>query len=143
MFVGSRNKWIQPGKQDNAGFAGWCEANKEELMKLGPGRHFGEWWGKGIQRGYGLSEKKFSLFNSERWADPSVRPACCDVVPVLYKGPFDTAAIDEVLEKLKESGSVAAPGFMAPEGIIVYHTAGNFGMKKTIDNDGMPKSLVK
>ena len=34
---------------------------------LVPGRHFGEWWGSGIQRGYGLDEKTFSLFNAYRW----------------------------------------------------------------------------
>src|SRR6266404_7201095 len=60
--TGSRNRWITPGKAtDNAGFAGWCEENKEELLKLGPGHHFGEWWGRGIQRTYGLNEKRFSL----------------------------------------------------------------------------------
>jgi len=142
MFVGSRTRWITPGKQDNTGFAGWCEANRKELEKLGPGRHFGEWWGQGIQRTYGLKEKRFSLFNSLRWTD-EVRPSCCHVVPVLWRGRFDTDQIERVLDNLREEGSMAAPGFMNPEGIIVFHTAGNFGMKKTLDNDALPKSLVK
>ena len=60
MLVGSRNRWITP-TNDNYGFAKWAERNREELMKLGPGHHFGEWWGNGIQRAYGLKEKKFSL----------------------------------------------------------------------------------
>lgn len=135
FLVGSRTRWIEPGKQDNAGFAGWCHTNKEDLLKLGPGSHFGEWWGRGIQRGYGLTEKRFSLFNTSRWADPLVRPVCCSVVPVLYTGPFATDAIDLVLGNLARDGSVAAPGFMKPEGIIVFHIAGNLMFKKTIEKD--------
>ena len=138
MLIGSRNRWVTPA-DDNAGFARWCEENREELLKLGPGRHFGEWWGQGIQRNYGLKEKRLSLFNVARWAED--RPACCHVVPVLYRGMFDTAMIDMHLGILEKLGSVAAPGFMDPEGVIVYHTAGNFGMKKTIKKDELPKSV--
>jgi len=47
MYAGSRNKFITP-EDDNAGFAKWCKANAEELMLLGSGQHFGEWWGQGI-----------------------------------------------------------------------------------------------
>ena len=142
IMAGSRNKWITPGKQsDNAGFASWVKANSAELVKLGEGHHFGEWWGQGIQRNYGLKEKKFSLFNVIRWGNPESRPACCDIVPTLYQGPFDTHSIDVVLENLKTTGSKAAPGFMKPEGIIVWHTAANIGFKKTIEKDEVPKSL--
>jgi len=28
---------------------------------------------------------------------------------------------------------------MNPEGVVVYHVAGNVGFKKTIDNDEQPK----
>lgn len=68
MYAGSRSKWITP-QSDNSGFAKWCLANHAELFKLGQGRHFGEWWGSGIQRGYNLpkGEKRFSLFNALRW----------------------------------------------------------------------------
>ena len=138
MLIGSRNRWITPA-DDNAGFARWCEENRAELLKLGPGRHFGEWWGQGIQRNYGLKEKRLSLFNVARWAEE--RPACCHVVPVLYRGMFDTAAVDQILSRLEANGSLAAPGFMNPEGVIVFHTAGNFGMKKTIKKDELPKSV--
>ncbi len=64
--VGSRRRWITPEK-DNHGFAAWAHAHRDELMQLGPGRHFGEWWGRQIQRGYGLDERRFSLFNVARW----------------------------------------------------------------------------
>ena len=69
--VGSRNQWITPEK-DNAGFARWAYDHKGELMTLGVGFHYGEWWGQGIQRGYGLKEKRFSLFNTSRWSDDTV-----------------------------------------------------------------------
>ena len=82
FLVGSRSRWITP-ENDNHGFARWVYDHKNELMSLGPGRHFGEWWGSGIQRGYGLTkgEKRFSLFNVKRWKEE--RPSCCYVVPVL------------------------------------------------------------
>lgn len=134
FYVGSRSRWILP-EDDNFGFAKWAYENKDELMKLGPGRHFGEWWGAGIQRRYGMTEKRFSLFNTSRWADDSVRPACCHVVPVLFSGPFTTEVADRCINHLREVGSMAAPGFMKPEGIIVYHHAANVYFKKTLEKD--------
>ncbi len=139
MFVGSRSRWITP-EMDNHGFARWAYEHEVDLRELGPGRHFGEWWGSGVQRGYGLSkgDKRFSLFNTSRWSE--VRPACCDVVPVLYQGPFHTSAADEALVDLRTKGSRVAPGFMKPEGIVLFHIAGNFGFKRTIEKDEQPKS---
>jgi len=136
FMAGSRNRWLSY-QDDNFGFWKWAADNKEELLKLGPGRHFGEWWGSGIQRRYGLSEKRFSLFNTSRWSE--TRPACCHVVPLLYAGMFDTAAILACLDDLAQNGSRAAPGFMDPEGIIAFHLAGNVGFKKTIKKDDEPK----
>jgi len=40
---------------------------------------------------------------------------------------------------MSEYGSLAAPGFMNPEGIVSYHIAGNTGFKKTIEKDSEPK----
>ncbi len=138
FLVGSKSMWITP-EFDNHGFAKWAYENKEELLKLGVGRHYGEWWGKGIQRGYGLSEKRFSLFNTSRWSDDSVRPKCCHVVPVLFEGIFHSDHVISCLELLKKNGSVAAPGFMRPEGVVCFHLHGNFGFKKTIEKDEEPK----
>ncbi len=136
FLVGSRTQWITPEK-DNFGFARWAYGNKEELMKLGPGRHFGEWWGAGIQRGYGLKEKRFSLFNVTRWSGMNAidRPNCCFVVPILASGIFTTDIVDNTITMLKTHGSYAAEGFMKPEGIVVFHLAGNVGFKKTIEKD--------
>jgi len=161
ILIGSRTRWITP-QDDNHGFARWVMENKEEILKLGVGRHFGEWWGNGINRGYGLpkGDKRFSLFNVSRWAlygtqpqkietqDPTiikyqdVLPECVGLVPLLYKGIFDTAKIESVLDYLKTNGSVASKGFMKPEGVVVYHIAGNVGFKKTIENDELPKSKL-
>lgn len=136
IMVGSRSRWITP-EQDNHGFARWVEENARELHKLGPGRHFGEWWGGSIQKRYGqfAPTKRFSLFNVSRW-DSEARPACCDVVPTLYRGVFSEDQIAASLAKLACDGSVAAPGCMKPEGIIVFHTAANSGFKVTLENDG-------
>lgn len=135
--VGSRNRWIKPGKEsDNYGFARFVEENEEEIVaKLGDGEHFGEWWGSGIQRGYGLKngEKRFSLFNSSRWSAAEYRPSCMGVVPVLYAGEFSRAAINGVMRELSVSGSIAAPGFMKPEGIVIYVPGSKTLFKETFE----------
>jgi RNA ligase len=132
FLCGSRTRWITPD-DDNYGFARWAHENKKALMELGPGSHFGEWWGQGIQRKYGIDEKRFSLFNTSRWCDE--RPECCHVVPVLFQGIFSSLQVDAALEQLSATGSCAAPGFMKPEGVIVYHVAANLYFKKTLERD--------
>ncbi len=134
FLAGSRSRWITEA-DDNFGFAKWAMANKDELLTLGPGSHHGEWWGSGVQRGYGLTngEKRFSLFHTDKWAE--TRPACCSVVPVLYRGMFDQEAINDALTALHRDGSMAAPGFMNPEGVIVWHTAARIFFKKTLHKD--------
>jgi hypothetical protein len=138
IYAGSRNKWVTP-EDDNYGFARWVKEHIDELALLGPGRHFGEWWGSGIQRRYGMKEKVFSLFNVGRWNEQNPPPACCRVVPVIYEGVFSDTAVEGAISKLKEHGSYAAPGFMDPEGVVVYHQASRTLFKKTIKNDEAPK----
>jgi hypothetical protein len=157
FFTGSRTRWITP-QDDNFGFSAWAHNHKDELMQLGPGHHFGEWWGQGIQRKYGMTENRFSLFNTVRWClhgrdpqpihtgDPRIvkmqqsLPACCHLVPVLYRGEFCTTQIEGVMQTLAVHGSEAAPGFMDPEGVVIFHTAANVAFKKTIKNDHQPKN---
>lgn len=148
--VGSRKRWITPGKQtDNYGFAGWVAEHEELLFELlGPGRHFGEWWGQGIQRNYGLDEKRFSLFNPERY-DPENETGGQDrlhpdlplfVVPTLLQhGAFSMDRLNGTFLGLKASGSWAAPGFMDPEGVMVYHTAARQVFKWTYEHDSEGK----
>lgn len=142
VLAGSRNRWVSP-ENDNFGFARWVADHRDELLKLGPGSHYGEWWGSGIQRRYGLEERRFSLFNTHKWSDPEVRPACCGVVPVLWKGPFDDLDIPSIIDQLVTGGSVASPGFMKPEGVVIYHTAAGWLMKKTIEKDSELKRGVR
>lgn len=134
ILVGSRTRWIGE-HTDNYNFWHWVKDNTKEILKLGVGTHYGEWWGQGIQRRYDLKEKRFSLFNTARWGDDSIRPKCCHVTPVLYTGIFNTLFIDEALHTLKEKGSQASPGFMRPEGVVIFHKAGNLMFKKTIEKD--------
>jgi hypothetical protein len=179
FMVGSRSRWVVP-ERDNAGFARWAFDNAEELIKLlGVGRHFGEWWGQKIQRTYGLTEKKFSLFNVTRWGarakfeDPRCVSRtdvvehkfhkgqkmcqCCEdqnaldaevggvqlrSVPLLYHGPWfheGTWTPAATIEELRKRGSSAAPGYMDPEGIVVFHEASGELFKVTIKNDEKPK----
>lgn len=143
IYCQSRKRIITP-KDDNFGFARWAYDNYEELFAiLGLGLHFGEWWGQGIQRGYGLDHKRFSLFNTHRWgwlANERARednrpPGQLHVVPVLAEYTFDTGVISNTLWRLGSTGSQAAPGFMKPEGVVVYHSAGNHLYKATFDMD--------
>ena len=146
LIAGSRNRWITP-ESDNFGFARWVRDNAEALAGLGIGAHFGEWWGKGIQRGYGLDERRFSLFNTARWYDhlnhQRLTPAGVDVVPILYMGEFDTDSVDACLQDLSENGSVAVAGFMKPEGVVVFHTHSRALYKKTLDNNDEHKWMNK
>jgi hypothetical protein len=156
--AGSRNRWLTPDN-DNFGFARWVWGHAVELADLGEGHHYGEWFGKGIQVGYGLDEKKFALFNTARWYDPRdlgvtiedyVRtfpkaqpaPEVVTVVPLLgvIDGKYLNEAVDEFLHILESQGSFIAPGFMRPEGVVVYHDAAGTYFKATIEGDEKPKS---
>ena len=179
LWAGSRNRWVTPDK-DHYGFARWVADNAAELVSLfGPGRVFGEWWGAGVQRKYGLTAKRFSLFNVGNYGEVTehrdtrcftaaghqvdragvVRCACrtarpalnatvggvlIEPVPVLYRGPWFQErqwAPDAALDKLRREGSVAAPGFMQPEGIVVFHEASGQLFKATLSGDEKPKGV--
>lgn len=155
IAAGSRTRLITP-EDDNYGFARWVQEHREELLQLGPGRHFGEWWGQKIQRAYGLTEKRFSLFNTTRWYDPRLGtsvslalvanrfpvPACCHVVPELFRGLFSDRIVDNMIAKLRLYGSEAAPGFMRPEGVVAFHTATGVLFKKTLEKDEAPTGVT-
>jgi len=157
IFAGSRNRWLTI-EEDNHGFCAWVMKHREELIEgLGPGRHYGEWWGQGINRGYGLTEKRFSLFNVQRWIPPEAvyidypcvegpavqwAPAYCSVVPILEVcEDFETDIILATLALLEHEGSRAAPGFMRPEGIVICHVPSGHLYKKTIEHDDEGKPV--
>lgn len=135
ILVASRTRYITPGKQtDNYGFAQFVHDNQDSLRKLGPGRHYGEWWGCGINRTYNLMERRWSLFNPKVWVEGL--PSNVNHVSILYEGDFDTKIIYDQLVKLTCIGSVSAPGYMNPEGLVIYHKASGQLFKVTQPNDG-------
>lgn len=159
VFAQSRTRFITPA-QDNFGFAKWVQQNAQGLFEvLGEGRHFGEWWGSGIQGSYGLTKeqgKRFSLFNVTRWAEELSAEVAHPLVPGLYRVPFyagdkrsgtvddmlqpnDQNIIQDALVELREYGSAASPGYRKPEGVVVFHAASNTMFKVTLEGDDAPK----
>lgn len=181
VWAQSRTRIITPS-QDNQGFARWVRKHADVLIStLGEGLHFGEWWGVGIQRGYDLSERRFSLFNTKRWntgegalalSVARAQGVAIYSVPVLWEGPWmmpvgtvvgyidDGAPFNEdgspkfidlpsvparrympefELEFLRNSGSRAVPGYMKPEGIVVFHQASGICFKATVEGDEQHK----
>ncbi len=137
IFAGSRSMWLQTNQKnkDNYGFAQWVTDNADDLIKLGPGRHYGEWYGRGIQRTYGLDHKRFALFDAVRWQGSPDLPKCCHVVPVL--GMYDRIPgpdyVNGWVDELRMSGSRLAT--WPAEGIVIYHRQGNHAYKVTLEND--------
>jgi hypothetical protein len=125
----SRNKLIDPF-MDNYGFAAWAHANFEDLFDFfGPGRHFGEWWGNGIQRGYGTAERYFSPFNTHlfNWERDDF-PDNVSALPLLWQGPIADLdeAVRECMDDLALYGSFTLPGLgWDAEGCMVWsHSTG-------------------
>jgi hypothetical protein len=155
FLVGSKHRWIGYAKGfDNYGFAAWACAHKEDLIAdLGVGRHFGEWWGNGIQRGYGCApgERYFSLFNVLHWEKEFAKPErpgvgfkLCRLVPVLHRGPFSIIRqVEVVMNRLRILGSQARPGYMNPEGVVVCHVPSRYLFKKTFKNDEAGKERAE
>jgi len=132
--AGSRSRWITP-EDDNYGFARWVEANKDELIKLGPGYHYGEWWGNGIQRKYAMAKKVFSLFNVHMWRVNQDRPECCDVVPTLYVGPVTPEIINQFSKPMERSIAALKYDieFTNVEGYMMYFTKAGKYFKCPLD----------
>lgn len=135
LAVQSRTRFITPG-DDMHGLASWANEHATALFSiLGEGTHFGEWWGRGIHRGYGLNERRFSLFNTKRWDEHGEKVPGLYSVPVLVTAQFNPATVGACIGQLKTFGSVAEPGFMRPEGVVVYHHGIGEYMKVTLEND--------
>lgn len=142
IYVASRNRWLDIG-DDNYGFAAFVEKNREEIIRiLGPGRHYGEWCGPGINNEEGLKEKTLFLFNWRRWRSKeshSELPPRVRSIPVLYDGEYvHLGIIEQVLENLKTNGSKAVIDFMKVEGIVIELYGENINpilMKKTFDQE--------
>lgn len=144
ILAGRRTAWLSESDPSHFGFREWVMDNKETLIEdLGPGIHRGEWYGFKIQRGYDLKEKRLALFHAGRWADAEFKTPQLECVPVLFKGMFYESEIRHQVDRLRVFGSEASPGFMRPEGVIVFHDASGQVYKVTCENDDVPKSKVK
>lgn len=127
--AGSRNRWVYAtdnARDDNFGFARWVKDNRDLLVRLGPGRHFGEWYGNGVGRGYGLDVKRFALFDRRRWQPEELTARGLaaigvEVVPMLASCGLDSlnATMAHVESDLLTNGSRAVLGFAQPEGFVV------------------------
>lgn len=155
VYAQSRTRIVTP-EADNFGFAAWVQKHAEYfVVTLGSGLHFGEWWGRGIQRGYGQDLRHFSLFNVARYGPQFIRPdlgyegdvlpddSVVTTVPVLYEGQFNTTTVDNAVELLRTTGSKAAPGFMKPEGVVVFLPAARTMFKVTLEGDEKPKGSTE
>lgn len=134
--VGSRTRWLSE-HGDNHGFYKWVMNNQNTLVtQLGDGRHYGEWWGGGINKRYPGAPKQFSLFNATRWKPIQDTGALtvCQVVPLLYHGPFDMHLIMEIFHAVRGQSRVWEL-CKNPEGIVIFHTAQGYLFKKTYEHD--------
>lgn len=141
VWAGSKNRWLS-AENDNHGFYKWVMEREAEIVRLmGPGMHYGEFWGSGIGRNYGMRTgvKNLALFNTKRWEGQEL-PEGVGVVPVLATAHFfDTYLMETCIDELGSAGSALVPGYMNPEGIVVYHQASGQLFKVTLENDGQPK----
>lgn len=150
IAAGSRNRWLYTSKLgveylttfgDNYGFGAWVHRHANMLKpRLGPGWHYGEWWGHGIARGYGLDHKIFTPFYpldilpSTQQEGTEIRP-----LTVLYEGPMNHAEIQIVERSLKDHGSVAVEGYLYPEGIVIRFDHNGVRFKRVMDKTGPVK----
>lgn len=152
VWVQSRSRFLKPTKnEDNFGFAKWVAENGYALVDiLGPGNHYGEWWGSGIQRGYGLEkgEKRFSLFHATKWMETiKVEPGSTEVhalctVPLLYTGDFEGGVITRLKETMRLKGSNAVSHAFAAEGFVVQLREAGSAYKVLLENDDLHKWQV-
>lgn len=143
-LAGKRTSYV--GTTGHFGFGEFVANNGQALCdSLGEGRHYGEWVGPGVNGQYGLTEKVFVLFNHRYHLPKKLAgklPNRVDVVPVLYDGPYTPTIIGETMDNLKASGSVFAPGFMKPEGVVLFFPQFNTMQKKVFkpEETGWDKS---
>jgi hypothetical protein len=144
IFAQSRKKVISPGS-DNFGFAAFVRANATELLeRLGPGRHYGEWYGGGIQHGYNMqkNDKRFALFNASRWQFETL-PERVNTVPILYEGVFSDTCVQDALAKLRPcSWAKGSSGMAKAEGVVVYFKQSRTSFKVLAEDDDVPKTVA-
>lgn len=120
ISFGSRNRWLTR-EADNHGFYAWAVAHSGWFMgHLGVGVHYGEWFGRGIQRGYGMTERRLALFDVERYqtrlAHAVTNPGVI-TVPALLEARDG----DEGLGWLGHMAPTSTLGPVPMEGVVLRH----------------------
>lgn len=147
VMFGSRKKYLYPGK-DNYGFLAFFSPYVSELLKIckeikeentdfdfinnPPIRIYGEWFGKGINRGYNLSDRQFMPFNSY-YADKLRNIPNITQPEPLHQGKFSREILNDCMNFLREEGSQVVPGYKNPEGVVAYFPKYKFSLKETFD----------
>jgi len=134
----SRNRFLTPD-DDNYGFARWVADNSEMLVDLlGPGYHYGEWFGQGIARNYALTRKWFALFQVDRYAEMAGNRAVdmdgigMMLVPELLRA---VTFCPNVLEQARFalSGGSKINNFPRPEGYVIFFEHNRATFKVVLD----------
>lgn len=162
VLAGSRTQWLV--YSDNYGFGRWVGDNADDLAAmLGPGTHYGEWFGRGIQRGYGLAEKRFYLFQTGRYRAalyPDTEPpadGCETFEPIAMKGgaiglvpviftavEFMPEHVEQIADAVRLLGSRIRTAedqqYDRPEGFVVFFEHNRTVFKVVLDKAGPPKA---
>lgn len=148
VFAGSRNRWLTEADgsvaDDNYGFGAWVRMHARDLRgTLGPGYHYGEWFGKGIARNYGLDHRRFYLFAVDRYPslvnnDLTLHDGThLGTVPVLHRAvEFDHRHIPEIAAELHHS---RINSFPRPEGFCIFFEHNHMILKVVLDKHNEKK----
>lgn len=123
--AGSRNRWLTP-ESDNFGFAKWVAENARDIANiLGPGDHYGEWAGPGIQKNpHDLNCRHFFVFPRHvNDIGPMLWGIAHAVIRrplTLYDGPFSTYLMGQMANWCQRR--VAEGHYM--EGFVILHESG-------------------
>ena len=161
---GSRNRYIS-FSDDNAGFANFFRHYEKKFKNMAkeiiassynedsqtdeiptenyPLRIYGEWFGKGIQRGYGLKDKFFMPF-STFYAEKLIEYQVPNIVKpnIMYTGKFSQEIADTCMQTLT-NGSLIIPEFKRPEGIVIHFPKYNFRLKQTFEGSKWEQNIPK
>ena len=162
---GSRNRYIT-FNNDNADFANFfrhyearfkdvaadiilkeLEVSGETLTECQeqyPLRIYGEWFGSGIQRGYGLKDKFFMPF-STFYAEKLIEYQVPNIVKpnIMYTGKFNKLTADMCMNTLAIHGSGIIKDYKRPEGIVIHFPKYNFRLKQTFEGSKWEQSIPK
>jgi len=143
LRFGSRNTYLS-SKEDNHGFYKFCKeyitypVSDIIIRRLYPNnpptypvRIYGEWFGKGIQRTYGLKARYFMPFNPYHADALTYCGVPYIVYPAeLYSGKFSVSQLELCMDDLKLRGSKVIEDYMNPEGVVIYFPKYNFSLKR-------------